>query len=75
MAVNVTPLNSKLQMRFQVGLNDDGKPIISGKTFSGLKSDALNENVYNTAQNLAGLQVYEIAAIRRIDEVELTEVI
>ena len=24
MAVNVTPLNSKLQMRFQVGLNDDG---------------------------------------------------
>ncbi len=73
MAVNVTPLNSKLQMRFQVGLNEDGKPIIRSKTFGGLKSDALNENVYNAAQSLAGLQVNDVAAVRRIDEVELTE--
>ncbi|HHY13914.1 MAG TPA: DUF1659 domain-containing protein [Thermoanaerobacterales bacterium] len=74
MTINVNPVGSKLQMRFEVGIDDEGKPIITSKTFNSLKPDAVDEDVYVAAQNLAELQISDVKSIRRIDETELTEV-
>ena len=75
MAVVVTvPRNSALQFRLVVGTNPDtGAPIIQSKTFSKIKSAALDQDVYDAATALVGLQKYTVDEIRFGKESQLTE--
>lgn len=73
MAVVVTPSDSRLQIKFQTGVDENGNPVVKTKTLNGVKSAADNQDLYNAAQSLAGLQAHNLVAIRRIDEAELTE--
>lgn len=73
MAVTATPSDSRLQMKFQTGFDENGNPVVKTKTLNGVKSAADNQDLYDIAQGLGGLQVYDLVTIRRIDEVELTE--
>ena len=75
MAVVVTvPRDSALQFRLVVGTNPDtGAPIIQSKSFSKIKSAALDQDVYDTATALVGLQKYTVDEIRLGQESQLTE--
>jgi len=75
MAVVVTvPRDSALQFRLVVGTNPDtGAPIIQSKTFSKIKSAALDQDVYDAANALVGLQKYTVDEIRFGKESQLTE--
>jgi len=75
MAVVVTvPRDSALQFRLVVGTNPDtGAPIIQSKSFSKIKSAALDQDVYDTATALVGLQKYTVDEIRIEKESQLTE--
>jgi hypothetical protein len=75
MATVVTvPRDSSLQFRLVVGTNPvTGAPIINSKTFNKVKSAASDQDAYDTATALTGLQKYTVDEIRFEEEVQLTE--
>ena len=75
MAIVVTvPRDSSLQFRLVVGTNPEtGAPIVNSKTFTKIKSAALDQDVYDTATALEGLQKYSVDEIRFGKESQLTE--
>ena len=75
MATVVTvPRDSSLQFRLVVGTNPvTGAPIIQSKTFNKVKSAAIEQDAYDTATALTGLQKYTVDEIRLEKESQLTE--
>ena len=75
MATVITvPRDSSLQLRLVVGTNPDtGAPIVNSKTFTKIKSTALDQDVYDTASALVDLQKYPVDEIRLEKESQLTE--
>jgi hypothetical protein len=75
MATVVTvPRDSSLQFRLVIGVNPEtGAPIINSKTFNKVKSAANDQDVYDTATALTGLQKYTVDEIRLEKESQLTE--
>ena len=75
MATVITvPRDSALQFRLVVGTNPlTGAPIINSKSFGNIKSAALDQDVYDTANALIGLQKYTVDEIRLGKESQLTE--
>ena len=75
MATVITvPRDSALQFRLVVGTNPEtGAPIIQSKTFSKIKSSVIDQDVYDTATALTGLQKYTVDEIRLERESQLTE--
>ena len=75
MATVITvPRDSSLQLRLVVGTNPEtGAPIVNSKTFTKIKSTALDQDVYDTASALVDLQKYPVDEIRLEQESQLTE--
>ena len=75
MATVITvPRDSSLQFRLVVGTNPDtGAPIINSKSFGNIKSTAIDQDVYDTATALTGLQKYTVDETRLGKESQLTE--
>lgn len=73
MPVNATIIDSKLKLQLDGGLNEKGNPVVKSKTFSKVKTDAVNDNIFSVAQSLAGLQDMPLIGIKRVDEVELQQ--
>jgi len=75
MATVITvPRDSSLQLRLVVGTNPEtGAPIINSKSFARIKSAALDQDVYDTATALTGLQKYTVDETRLGKESQLTE--
>ena len=75
MATVITvPRDSALQFRLVVGTNPTtGAPIIQSKTFNKVKSSASDQDTYDTATALTGLQKYTVDEIRFENESQLTE--
>jgi len=72
--VIAVPRDSALQFRLVVGINPlTGAPIINSKSFTRIKSAALDQDVYDTATALVGLQKYTVDEIRLGKESQLTE--
>ena len=75
MATVITvPRDSSLQFRLVIGTNPStGAPIINSKSFANIKSAALDQDAYDTATALVGLQKYTVDEIRLDKESLLTE--
>ena len=75
MATVITvPRDSALQLRLIVGVNPDtGAPIINSKTFNKIKSAAIEQDAYDVATALIGLQKYTVDEVRFGKESQLTE--
>ncbi len=73
MAINAIVKETKLKLQLDGGLNDKGNPIVKSKTFSKVKTDAANDNLFSAAESLAGLQEMPLIGIKRVDEIELQE--
>ena len=66
MAIVVTvPRDSALQLRLVVGTNPEtGAPIVNSKTLNKIKSTAIEQDAYDVATALVGLQKYPLNEIR-----------
>lgn len=71
MPVILNPFDSSIQLKFNVGVDDEGNPILKTKTLSGIKNSASDQDLMDVAQALAGLQQYTLAAVVRVNEGEL----
>jgi len=75
MATVITvPRDSALQFRLVVGTNpESGAPIINSKSFARIKSAALDQDIYDVATAIVGLQKYTVDELRLGKESQLTE--
>ncbi len=73
MAVSVIPVNARLQLRLNTGLDENLNPVFRTRSFSNVKPTADNEDLFELAQEIGSLQVHSLDAVRRVDEVELEE--
>jgi len=72
--VITVPRDSSLQFRLVVGTNPEtGAPIINSKSFARIKSAALDQDIYDVATALIGLQKYTVDELRLGKESQLTE--
>ena len=73
MAVVSTPVESILVIRYQVGVTATGSPISRQRSLSGIKTTALDQDLYDTASSLFGLLDLPLLGIRRDNRSELTD--
>ncbi len=71
MAVNVVPVNARLQLRLNTGFDESMNPVYRTRSYSNVKPSADNEDLFELAQEIGSLQVHNLETVRRIDEVEL----
>lgn len=62
---------SSLRIKFDCGLNDDGKSVVRSRTYSNLKSTAPALDVYNVADALVSLQQHNVLDISKQDSTSL----
>nr|WP_092074296.1 DUF1659 domain-containing protein [Dendrosporobacter quercicolus]NSL49200.1 DUF1659 domain-containing protein [Dendrosporobacter quercicolus DSM 1736]SDM87430.1 Protein of unknown function [Dendrosporobacter quercicolus] len=73
MAVIKIPQSSRLIIKVQTGVNTSGNAVYRQRSFNNLKADAADADIHAVGLALAGLQVYPVTAVGRIDDVELVE--
>ena len=63
---------SSLRVKLDAGLNDStGKTIVKSRTYSNLKHDANNQDVYDVAQALMALLDYPVIEVLKQDSTTL----
>ena len=62
---------SSLKVKFDCGLNDNGKTVVKSRTYSNLKHNAAPVEVLNVAEALASLQQHSVLEISKIDNTTL----
>ena len=72
MAVTTMNNPSSLRVKLDAGRDDStGNTIVISKTYSNLKYDANNQDVYDVAQALMGLQDYTVLEVLKQDSTTL----
>lgn len=74
MPLQVQPMGSRLRIRYEVGLDDEGNPRYSTRTYSGVKPAAADQDAYDIAVVISGLQVYPMVSVTRVNEAELVNI-
>lgn len=72
MAINTLMEKVVLKLELDDGIVA-GKQKISSKSFSQIKTDALDENLYNAATTISGLQDKDLMKVKRIDTTNLIQ--
>ncbi len=73
MPVVVVPYDSRLQLRLVTGLDpEDSSPIIKNYYFSKVKASAVDQDIFDVANQLVSLQKYSLDEIRINQTSQLT---
>lgn len=73
MAVVVTNNPSGLRIKLNLGVDDStGKTIVKSKTYSNIKPDAADQDLFDVGDALASLQKHSLVEIARIDNSTLS---
>ncbi|MDI6814204.1 MAG: DUF1659 domain-containing protein [Desulfitobacteriaceae bacterium] len=73
MPVNRVPGGTVLQLELQTGVDAQGNPVYRNKNLRYVKPDAVDQDVFDVAQALAGLQEYTLSKVSRIDANQLVQ--
>ncbi|MDD4658033.1 MAG: DUF1659 domain-containing protein [Eubacteriales bacterium] len=73
MPVTKVSLDSRLQVRYQTGVNEEGEPVYSTRNLGNVKADSLDQSLWNVAAVITGLQQLPVVEVRRVDYAVLTE--
>jgi len=71
MAVTKVPGNSTLRLVLYVGDSGSGNPILRNRSLNNVKSTAADQDIFDVATALAGLQEYSLNGITRVDNAAL----
>jgi hypothetical protein len=74
MAVNKVSSGSVLNLEVQTGVDAQGNPVYRSRNYKGIYSSAADQDLYDVAQAIAGLQSYTLSKISRVDNAQLVEV-
>ncbi|MCT4619344.1 MAG: DUF1659 domain-containing protein [Marinisporobacter sp.] len=73
MAVSAKLGLSKVKITFSNGVDEKGKEKKRSKTYSNIKPAATDEEIYDVALTLIGLQSSKALEVERLDEKEIVE--
>ncbi|MEH7415706.1 DUF1659 domain-containing protein [Neobacillus drentensis] len=62
---------TKLRLVFQAGVDNEGKPILSSKTFSNVSKGATADQLFQAAQAISVLCDAELNKVERNDSTEI----
>lgn len=71
MAVVNQPYSSSLKLRYQNGVNASGDPIYITSTYSKARVNANDQDLYDVATAINGLQDITLVSVFRADDSEL----
>jgi len=71
MAVIASAKDTVMVVTYQTGLTALGEPQLSQRSFANVKSAAADQDVYDVAAALYGLQNYPLTNVRRDNRVDL----
>jgi len=74
MGLEVRPLDCRLQIQFDVGTAPDGRRIVRTRTFNRIKSALSDQDLFDTAVALVGVQSSIPLSIRRVATEEYVNV-
>jgi len=73
MPVVVVPYESVLQLRLVIGTDpESGNPIIKTKSFNKVKDSAVEQDIFDVANELVSLQNYSLDEVRLRQTSQLT---
>ncbi|MFA7467242.1 MAG: DUF1659 domain-containing protein [Desulfotomaculaceae bacterium] len=75
MAVDKIATGSTLRLQLQTGVDGNGDPIIRSKSLTNVKPEAQDQDIFDVAQALVGLQESVLENVLRIDTARLEEVL
>ena len=64
-----------MRLQLQTGVDGNGDPVFRNKSLTNVKPEALDQDVFDVAQTLAGLQESILADVLRIDSARLEEIV
>ena len=73
MAIMAVKNPSTLKIKFNHGSDNNGKAIIRSKSFSNVKADASDDNLYAVTKALVALQDHDLYDVLKIDNTALSE--
>ncbi|WLR47135.1 DUF1659 domain-containing protein [Halobacillus litoralis] len=73
MAVNTLKVDSRLQLVFSTGTDEDGNMVLKRKSFNNIKTNATDEQLHEVSIALYPLQQHILVDIARDDRSVLTE--
>lgn len=71
MPVTSSAKDSVLVVTYQTGLSAAGAPVLRQRSIPNVKSDAVDQDVFDIAQALYGLQDYPLISVRRDNRFDL----
>jgi len=74
MAVSKIPANSALRLELRVGTDPEGNPVYRNRSLNNVKPAATDQDLFDVANALAGLQEYPLNGISRFDSAQLAQV-
>jgi len=72
MAIISSGVETEMVVRYQIGMVN-GSPVIRQKSFSGLKMDVSDEDLYEAATTLFDLLEYPLVSVTRNNRFDLTQ--
>jgi len=66
-AVTKVPGTSVLKLVLDTGEVVNGNPVLRTRNINGIKPTAADQDLFDVAEALAGLQQYSLYAVRRVD--------
>lgn len=66
-------LATTARLKFQTGIDAQGKPVYKNRSYGHVKPHAADQAVYDTCRVIAGLQKNTLVSISKIVETELVE--
>lgn len=67
MAIDKVSGGTVLRLELQTGVNGKGDPVLRSKNLSGIRDDALDEDLFDVAVTLTGLQNNALNRISRVE--------
>lgn len=74
MALEVRPRTSALQIKYDLGTDENGRRKTKTRTLTGIKVDAADQDVYDIVNSIIALQQHAVSSLTRIDYSEYAEV-
>lgn len=73
MPVVKVPSGSTLRLQLRVGTDESGNPVFRNKSLNNVKATAGDQDLFDAATALSGLQSYPLTAVSRIDSAGLLQ--
>jgi hypothetical protein len=71
MALEIRPVSARAQIQLDLGSDIDGKKLTGTKSLSYIKTDALDQDIYDVVSALTALQEHGVISIRKVAQSEL----